>query len=163
MNQKTGKCIDCGYLGAIIAKRCVSCYWPHRASLKKDRSTGGLKKSGGKKSGKELGIFFASQIRQIPKACEECGTGLSGWRSFLPAAIIAHILPKRETGFPEVATEENNIMFFCPDCHTDFDNKGESHARQMKSLPIMKERLKLFYEKLTDRNKNRVPAYLMED
>ena len=36
IKQKTGECIDCGYFGGIIAKRCSKCYWIHRGQIKKE-------------------------------------------------------------------------------------------------------------------------------
>ena len=76
-------------------------------------------------------------------------------------AIIAHILPKREVGgFPSVATHPRNRMFYCPDCHTDFDNKGSDHVSQMKSLPVMRQRYAEFKDCLTIAEQQRVPEYL---
>lgn len=34
MKTKTGKCVDCGYSGPLIAGRCQRCYWPHRKKVK---------------------------------------------------------------------------------------------------------------------------------
>lgn len=36
IKQNTGECIDCGYFGGLIAKRCQKCYWSHRGLLKKE-------------------------------------------------------------------------------------------------------------------------------
>lgn len=160
---KEGNCIEegCSYFGKLIAKRCQNHYWAHRSSIKKSSPTGAAKiaKEGERK--KSLNVFFASQILQIPTYCEECETNLSGWKHVRPRAIIAHILPKRKVfGFPSVATHPQNRMFFCPDCHTDFDQKGTDHALKMKSLPEMKRRFQEFKDELTPEERNRVPIYL---
>lgn len=161
MKQKTGTCIDCGYFGGIIAKRCQNCYWAYRARVKKDKGVQSLKISQTGNDDKKLGVWFAEQIAQIPAKCEECSAPLYSWAKFLPAAIIAHILPKRKNGgFPDVAKNPNNRMFYCPDCHTNFDQKGHDHVKQMKSLPLIKERLSLFIDELSEADKNRVPDYL---
>lgn len=158
MKVKTGACIDCGNSGGLIARRCQSCYWKYRRKVKKESPAERLKIANKGKAKKELDIFFASQILNIPTYCEECGTNLTGWRSINPKAIIAHILPKRKTyGFPSVATHPQNRMFFCVPCHTDFDNKGSDHIAKMKSLPVMRERLKEFRDRLTESEKERIP------
>jgi hypothetical protein len=35
---------------------------------------------------------------------------------------IAHILPKRKSAFPSVATHESNWIELCADCHANLDN-----------------------------------------
>lgn len=162
---KEGNCIEdgCSYFGRLIAKRCQSHYWQNRQKVKKTSPAKVLKTSLDEKRKKELGVFFAKQILQIPEHCEECGTNLGGWKHFNAKAIIAHILPKRKTfGFPSVATHPMNRMFFCVPCHTDFDNKGSDHVKKMKSLKIIKERLQEFYSELTEEEQNRVPEHFIK-
>lgn len=160
MKTKIGKCIDCpddAPEKPLIADRCGFHYWKHRSEINSKKSKAREKKE----IRIERDIFFANQILQIPKCCEECECDLSYWKRAMPKAIIAHILPKRERGgFPSVATHPQNRMFYCPDCHTDFDNKGESHAQQMKSLLIMRERFNEFKNCLTESELERVPNYL---
>ena len=161
MKAKIGKCIDCSADAPekpLIAKRCQDHYWKHRREVNSKKPKAEEKKL----VKKEQNIFFANQILEIPKHCEECGADLSYWRKSMPKAIIAHILPKRENGgFPSVATHPKNRLFICPTpCHADFDNKGESHAQQMKSLPIMRERFNEFKNCLTESELERVPNYL---
>lgn len=166
IKQKSGNCIEenCSYFGVLIAKRCQTHYWQYRAGLKKDNATEGLKTSQTKNDDdkKLQNVWFASQILQIPHNCEECNKSLGALKSWKPKIIIAHILPKRkEYGFPSVACHPQNRMFYCWDCHTDFDNKGHDHAKQLKSLPLMRERFLQFKDDLTERELARVPDYLL--
>lgn len=156
MKVKTGICIDCGFSGGIIALRCRSCYWKYRSKVKKESPGERLKIAKKKDGKKDLDKFFEIQIKKIPTYCEECGTNLTGWKHVRPKALIAHILPKRSNMFPEVATHPNNRMFFCPDCHTDFDNKGSEFISGMKSLPKIKTRLKTFIGNISEANQERI-------
>lgn len=164
IKPKEGACeVDgCGYFGVLIAKKCKTHYWQHRASVKKNSSSNRLKMAEKKERQKDLNEWFEKQIAQIPTYCEECGTNLGGWRQVMPRAIIAHILPKRLTagGFPSVATHPMNRMFYCPDCHNRYDNRGWSHVPTMKSYPKVLERFKEFAGDLTEEEFNRLPEYL---
>lgn len=166
IKMKEGLCEveGCGYHGALIAKKCKTHYWRHREQLKKNSSPNRLKTAFKESYKKKLDEWFDKQIGQIPTYCEECGTNLGGWRQVMPRAIIAHILPKRLTtgGFPEVATEPENRMFYCPDCHNRYDNRGWSGVRSMKSFPLVIERLVTFADKLSPEDYNRLPDELKE-
>lgn len=161
MKKKIGICIDCEKEKYIYSKkRCKDCYWINNRKENAEKNKEKLLAKSQKK--KALGIFFASQLLEVSKNCEECGTDLTYWiKSKFWRAIIAHILPKRETGgFPSVAMHPRNRMFYCPDCHTDFDNKGSDHVSKMRSLPIMRQRYLEFKDCLTIAEQQRVPDYL---
>ena len=138
IKTKKGFCIDCkdGKEKPLTAKRCQTHYWKHREKVNKEKNKD--KKAWKAEKRKELNVFFANQILALPNNCEECNASLKYWKtSKLIKATIAHILPKRENGFPSVATHPMNRMFFCPDCHTNFDNGDSKDAEKMKSLPII--------------------------
>lgn len=158
---KKGKCLDCtdGKETYLIAGRCQKHYWQHRAKIKGTKP--GIKSRVKKviDDHKGMDAWFERQIAQIPAHCEECGKSLASWKIVMPRACVAHILPKRKTyGFPSVATAEHNRMFFCVDCHTNFDN---GMLKEIKSLPLMRERFATFKDQLTDQELNRVPKYLL--
>ena len=162
MKAKKGKCVDCPsgtpekYL---IAKRCEFHYKLHR-----NKVNAGKKHNVEKREyKKELNVFFASQILQIPATCENCKTDIRFWRNDkrFSRSLVAHILPKRKIGgFPSVGTHPKNRVFLCPTCHTDFDNKGAEYAEKMPALSIMRERFNEFKDVLTKSELERVPKYL---
>lgn len=165
IKQKTGTCIEenCSYSGVLIAKRCQQHYWQHRSGLKKDKPSKPLISSQTTNTDdyKSQNTWFCEQIAQIPQCCEECGKDLTRLKLWRPKIIIAHILPKRKVyGFPSVATHPENRMFYCWDCHTDFDTKGSDHAKKLKTLPLMRERFLAFKDELSEADLTRVPDYL---
>ena len=160
MKAKKGKCVDCPsgtpekYL---IAKRCEFHYKLHR-----NKVNAGKKHNVEKREyKKDLNVYFASQILQIPATCENCGGDIRWQREKHPRALVAHILPKRKQGgFPSVSMHPQNRVFLCPDCHTQMDNKGAEYAENMRCLPIMRQRFAEFKNCLTAHDLQRVPSYL---
>lgn len=142
---------------------CEYHYWAetNRRSQKKNSQTEkGRDKIDFKK---DLNIFFADQLPQIPNRCENCKTDITYYRANknIWRSLVAHILPKRENyGFPTVATHPQNRVFLCPHCHGNYDNLGSDFAVKMECLPIMKERFNTFKHLLTESELARVPDYL---
>lgn len=162
IKPKRGHCVDCPPDAPekfLTAGRCEFHYRAHR-----NRVNAGKKHNVAKREKKqELNVFFASQILEIPPCCEECTRDIRFYRASknFARSLVAHILPKREKGgFPLVATHPLNRMFYCPDCHTDFDNKGIEHAMKLKSLPLMISRFNQFKDVLSPQDLERVPVYL---
>lgn len=162
MNTKIGKCIDCPdseHAKPLVAKRCQLHYWEYR------RKINATKPAKAKKTAKAQGVasFFDTIMQnKVMGKCQECGKRLPTGPKWLVKACLAHILPKRDTfGFPSVATNADNIIFLCPDCHTNMDNLGAEYAMKMKCLPLMKERVKLLIPLMTEQEVNRIPAHLL--
>lgn len=163
IKPKRGQCLDCPPNSPekyLTAGRCGFHYKLHRQRVNKGKKHNVAKVE----TKKELNVFFASQILEIPSNCEECGNDLRYLRANknFARSLVAHILPKRPVGgFPTVATHPLNRMFYCPDCHTDFDNKGIDFAKQLKSLPLMISRFNQFKDLLSPQDLARVPKYLI--
>lgn len=161
IKAKRGKCIDCPP-GAgevpLTAKRCKTHYWAHRRQVNQQKPRNQQKKA---EKG-TFAVFFASQALVFPDKCEESGQPLPKSPAWMKKACIAHILKKRsDFGFPSVATHPSNKIFLHPDIHANMDNLGESYILKMKSLPVMKERVKILLPFLTEEERNRVPDYLL--
>lgn len=162
MKPKKGKCIDCPAGSAetyLTAGRCSRHYWLHRQKVNSGKKHNQEKKE----AKKQLNVFFASQILEIPPTCENCGTDIRYQKKINARALVAHILPKRKTGgFPSVATHPKNRLFLCFDCHTNLDNKGSEFAEKMPALPLMRERFNGFKNLLTNEELQKVPEYLFK-
>lgn len=132
-------------------------YWQKRRDLK----LGGPKPDAVKRQEKQArGVYFANQIQQAPTHCENCGHPLAGTKAINAAAIVCHILPKSEQqGVPSVATHPLNRWFGCGDCHTDYDNKGATYVQSMPVFPVLKERVRQFYNDIAPGELRRVPEY----
>ena len=163
-DKKKGVCVDCNCERLIYSKkRCQECYWKNNAKENEAKKKKNGKTAEKKKTAKEMNLFFASQIPDIPNFCEECGESLKWQKQNMFKSIIGHILPKRKVGgFPSVATNPNNRMFFCLSCHQNFDNKGEDFAPTMNCFDLMCERFMMFENQLSESDKQRLPYYFKD-
>lgn len=155
IKPKSGNCKkeNCSYHGYLIGGFCKNHYWEYRQNINSSKKSN-LEK---KEVKKELSIFFANQLKENPEFCEECGVSLRASKAINPRSIIAHILPKRKSCFPSVATHSDNRLFLCVDCHSNYDNKGWEYVATMKIFNLVKERLALFVDCLTEFELNKLP------
>ena len=155
IKPKTGNCKreGCSYSGALIGGFCPPDYWKSRQKINSSKKHNIEKKE----AKKEFSVFFANQLKDNPEFCEECGVSLRASKAINPRSVVAHILPKRKSCFPSVATNSDNRLFLCVNCHSDYDNKGWEHVAQMKVFELAKQRLALFVDCLTDFEKSKLP------
>ena len=163
-DKKKGVCIDCNCKRFIYSKkRCEPCYWANNRKEKAEKNKANGKTANKNKTAKEMNLFFASQIPEIPDCCENCGDSLRWQKQNMFKSIIGHILPKRKVGgFPSVATNPNNRMFLCLICHKNFDEKGEDFAPTMNCFDLMCERFMTFEDQLSESDKQRLPFYFKD-
>lgn len=162
---KIGECVDCLINGdnsqkPLIKDRCESHYWRYRSSLKKpkekQKTYTTISRGKVKQTDPDLQKWFELQVSLCYRYCECCGEPI-----FSPSKLnIAHILPKRENKFPEVKTHPLNVIYLCWDCHTNYDNQGESFALKMPCLNKMKSRVLQMQEHLSISQWQRIPEYL---
>lgn len=143
--------------GPVTAGRCKTHYWAYRRKVNDEKRA-----NKDKKAVKGIvGVYMASQTLKVPECCEESGQPLPK-SGFMRRACIAHILPKRpDYGFPSVAAHPMNKIFLHPDIHANMDNLGSEYILKMKSLPLMRERVKVLIPLLTDEELKRVPEYFL--
>jgi hypothetical protein len=132
-------------------------YLKQRRAMKLQGKTSTSEK---KAEAKIKGVYFANQVAQAPKHCENCGAPLAGTKSINPSAIVAHILPKsKKTGCPSVALHPLNKFYACGDCHTDYDNARAKDVQNMPIFPVLVERVAAFYDDIAPEERRRVPAH----
>src|SRR5574344_2227557 len=137
---KTDKCKDCNYTGKLISGRCQSHYWKYRAKVKQQKNKEVNTQEKPTKD-KAISDWFKMQKTQIPEHCEECGKSISVFkRGQFWTALIAHIVPKRLSKYPSVATHPLNRMFFCDSCHYKYDNKVGDEILHFRSLHMIRKR-----------------------
>lgn len=156
-----GKCIDCPAGSPdkpLTAKRCGTHYWAYRSKVNAEKPKNKAKKE----AKKIVGAYMASEAIPFPEFCEESGQRLPKSPEWMRRACKAHILKKRaDYGFPSVAIHPKNMIFLMPDIHSNMDNLGEAYILKMKSLPLMRERVKILIPLLTPEELNRVPDYFL--
>lgn len=160
IKNKQAVCKDCppGTLpGPVTAGRCNTHYWAYRNKVNAEKRA-----NKDKKAVKGIvGAYMASQTIKRPDFCEESGQPLPK-SGFMRKACVAHILPKRpDHGFPSVAIHPMNKIFLHPDIHANMDNLGKEYILKMKSLPLMRQRVKALLPFLTEDELNRVPEYFI--
>ena len=164
IKPKKGRCKLCppNFPETYITKDglCQNHYWSENAkkNAEKKKKNGTAKAKA--KTAKDLNVFFASQIPEIPSCCENCGSSLKWQKMNNFKSIIAHILPKRKVGgFPSVATHPKNRVFLCLECHTNMDNKGSDFVKNMKCFDLICERFFEFEHLLSEADKQRLPLH----
>lgn len=135
-------------------------YMNYRFNQKMNGNSAGKQKNIGNKT-PGRGDWFRRMIMKAPRLCTNCNKPLLGTLVINGAAVVAHILPKRENGgCPSVAQDEDNIVYLCGDCHTNMDNLGEEWIKKMKIFPLLKQRVCLLWDRIADNEKKNVPEYL---
>lgn len=140
IKQKIGQCIDCedGPNKPIIAGRCQYHYWGYRNKVTTDkRKQSDLSEECDQKQ-RALDSWFANQVNNLPKHCENCGKYLNPYAPWGAKTYIAHIVPKRN--FESVMCHPLNRMFLCAICHTNYDNWPEVKVMAMPVFAIAVER-----------------------
>lgn len=134
-----------------------------------------------KEASKELGgsvysadqeQWFMERMKENVPVCMNCGMVASWllepryekiWR-----ACQAHILPKRKTQFPSIATHPSNHLVLFPvwgghlcGCHDEYDS-GWYNATTMKVWPKAVERFKQFKSSISPKEMRRIPDALLQ-
>lgn len=78
-------------------------------------------KKGKKDSSAEKERWFQERRREMTGKCSNCGKPSCKNSNEYFRFSIAHILAKRKSMFPSVATHPENWIELCPDCHTNLD------------------------------------------
>lgn len=103
-----------------------------------------------------LNKFFAEMAAIMPNACQECGCSLKPSLLIHPRSTICHVLPKRF--FDSVATDKENILFLCIDCHHKADTKGWD---TLNIFTIARDRVMNLLPKITDKEAKHLPEYFI--
>ncbi len=108
----------------------------------------------------QLNKWFYDRRLQMTGNCLNCNRNSSKDSDIYYKYSIAHILPKSETnGFPSVATDPNNWLELCIDCHTRYDSNWEN-ARKMEVWQYAKFKFSLFKHKVTEKHKKALENFV---
>lgn len=112
-----------------------------------------------------LDKWFEERRKEMTGVCAECGgkTGKDDDKFYRHS--IAHILPKRNSMFPSVATVVYNwveLCFWGNSCHSKYDSSWEQ-AATMRIWPFVVHNVNMLYPKLTKEEKARIPDVLLQE
>lgn len=98
-----------------------------------------------KEQRKDYPEFYQKHVEIASKMhCEECGKKLTG-----NSTEIVHILSKEKN--PEIATNDDNIIYLCWECHNLFD-KSRTARHQMKVFDWAQSKLSRIEEKIINKS-----------
>lgn len=116
--------------------------------------------------------WFQDRMKESLPVCMNCGMEATWllqpeyekiWR-----ACQAHILPKRKTQFPSIATHPSNHLVLFPvwgghlcGCHDEYDS-GWYNATTMRVWPIAVERFKQFEKSIAPKERRHIPEQLLQ-
>lgn len=104
----------------------------------------------------KLSEFFQKHIGIIRKGrlkCIECQSNLQGTYS-----EVCHIISKGDKYNPEVACEDDNIIYLCPNCHNQFD-RTLRHRSEMSCFKHSVAQFKKIQHLILKTNKKEVRFY----
>lgn len=110
----------------------------------------------------ELVKWYRSKMLLMSGNCAECGKGTNNKRYELAIHSICHLLAKRKTVCPSVATNENNWIELCPDCHYKFDNTSWDDISKWGCFNEIRERLSAVYHYLKNEEKRHFPEIVLK-
>jgi len=79
----------------------------------------------------ELVNWYKARMLDMERSCEWCGKKVNNTVYEKAIFSICHILAKRKTICPSVATHPLNFITLCPDHHTMFDKMNWEEKKQL--------------------------------
>lgn len=108
--------------------------------------------------------WFKAQVKKSKGQCIECGSPINKTVFSFAIMAVAHVLPKRSSQFPSVATHPDNSIELCVTngCHAKFDKSWED-AATMKCWPIAVEKFIKIYPAIAPGEKKYLPDILRQE
>lgn len=107
--------------------------------------------------------YYLAHIEEAKGVCENCGDPIPYTHEWQAFTAQAHILPKEDEKFPEVALVYENHWEGCLRCHNTFDSVSAAVVKEMPVIPVLKERLAKFIHLVKPDNLKKIPEYLTEN
>ena len=110
----------------------------------------------------DLQKFYKSCQKMMSGNCYECGKPIDTINFATAVLSICHILAKRKTAAPSVATHPSNWIELCPDHHTKFDNISWEERATWGCWGEVKDRLVMVYEDLAREERRHFPDIVLK-
>lgn len=134
-----------------------------QAKLRNDTYENKLVDNQAKENFEKLQVWFEQRARELAKHpyCAECG-------AYIPEKYYrhatAHVLPKSPTsGFPSVATHEENYLFLGAGCGCHNKTDRWDKFSQMKVWGLAIEKIKKMYPSIHPSERRRLPDVVMQE
>lgn len=110
----------------------------------------------------ELQKWYKQCQKMMSGNCAECGKPIET-KNFQQAVFsICHILAKRKTVAPSVATHPLNWIELCPDHHTKFDSIGWDERSTWGCWGEIRDRLVMVYENIARDERRHFPDIVLK-
>lgn len=110
----------------------------------------------------ELKKWFKARQKFMTGKCQECGARTEIQKYEYAIRSICHILAKRETMCPSVATHPLNYIELCEDHHHKFDNSNWGEIEKWNCWPVVRERLVMVYPDLAKEELRHFPESVLK-
>lgn len=116
----------------------------------------------------EQELWFLARRGEMTGRCLFCGSKTEKHNDKTYKRSIAHLLAKRPTMFPSVATNKDNwleLCFYNNSCHTNFDNCMITLELLKDSFEwkLIVEKFKKVYPFIAEREKKNIPEILLKE
>lgn len=108
--------------------------------------------------------WYADKVAKNTGVCMECGGSTKSNIYVYEKATVAHVLPKRNTMFPSVATHPDNSIELCVTngCHDRYDRSWEDAAK-MQVWPVAVEKFIKILPFIAQSERRNVPDVLWQE
>jgi hypothetical protein len=113
-------------------------------------------------------LWFEQKRKEMKGRCVFCGGKTEKDNDEMYKFSIAHLLAKRPTMFPSVATHPDNFLelcFFGESCHTNFDNGIITWEllKDSQEWDIIVTKFKNVYPYIAENEKRNIPPLLLKE
>ena len=110
----------------------------------------------------ELQKFFRSAMKRMTGHCLWCSAKTETHVYKYAIFSICHLLDKRQTMCPSVATHPCNWIELCPDHHAKFDSLNWEEREQLGFWPEIREKLIMVYPSLDPSEHRHFPQSVLD-
>lgn len=117
-----------------------------------------------KPKAEELAEWFIQRVAEQTGVCMECNGSTISELYVHQKACVAHVLAKRDTMFPSVATHPENALELCTinGCHDRYDKSWED-ASKMNVWPIAVAKFKKILPFIEPSERKNIPDVLWQE
>lgn len=145
----------------ILPKECVA--KPRKPIPKiSEKRIAELKAAKDENGETELVKWFKGRMKVMGDRCLWCGCKVENRIYQYAIFSICHILDKRKTVCPSVATHPLNFVTLCPDHHTEFDKMNWEERESLGFWEVIRDRLVMIFPDLAEKERRFFPQSVID-